>query len=412
MLQMSWSFGRLIARTHFMFALSILLIVTAVMGAQIAFRRDFADTELHADVMDRWGSPILQAAPSVRFVEHGAVFTRLEPLALSGQAVDVEATMNYRRRGLVYFSGFDFTFHGTFTAENDRPYPIDLVFVFPLQVNRAQVLLTDLQFAVDDVPERIALEAGDDKLVWTGRADPGQKLSFDISYGGRGLDSFTYVPDPALPVRGLDLRVHTTGGSQFDYPEGVVPATTFEQTDDACALEWTYDSLEAGVPMGVTLPLEHRFDEIIGTMIHRAWAPFLCFFVGLVVIGIRGGRRLRGHEVVLVVSAYCFFYVLLPYLTAFMSFYVAYVVSLATVGALVLAYLRALYGRGAVRPTLGMLVAFLTTPTLAVILAGYTGLLYTLEILTGLALLMFASTRPSFGAITRGVADLAEGVSS
>jgi hypothetical protein len=40
--------------------------------------------------------------------------------------------------------------------------------------------------------------------------------------------------------------------------------------------------------------------------------------------------------------------------------------------------------------------ATLLVPTLAVVLPGYTGLVYTLEILAAVAALMFATTRPAF----------------
>ena len=109
MKQLSWSVGRLLARTHTMFAITILFLVTAVMAGQVSFRGDFAATELYSDVMERWGTPIVQPVPSVRYVEHGAVFHELEPLPLAHQHVTVDADMNYRKRGLVYFSGFDFT---------------------------------------------------------------------------------------------------------------------------------------------------------------------------------------------------------------------------------------------------------------------------------------------------------------
>ena len=45
------------------------------------------------------------------------------------------------------------------------------------------------------------------------------------------------------------------------------------------------------------------------------------------------------------------------------------------------------------------MLAFLVVPTLAVVLEGYTGLIYTLEILAGLGVLMALSIRPELRAV-------------
>ena len=407
MRRLTWSLGRLIARTHAMFAITILFVITVVMASQVAMRTDFANSELYEDVLDRWGTPITQAVPSVRYVEHGSVFQSLDPLPLSSQRVTVDAAMNYRKRGLVYFSGFDFTFQGDYTVVNDRGYPIDIAFVFPLSGERNRSLLSDLRFSVDGQPETIELREGDDKLLWTGRVEAGQEVAFSISYRGRGLASFDYMLDPALPVRGLDFTLNVTGGDNFDYGYGVVPATSVETGDDSVSMRWQYDALESGVPVGAILPSEKGFDHLITTMTLRAWVPFGLFFAGLVSIGVINRYRFRTYETVLIVSVYSFFYVLLPYLASFTNFYLAYLLSLALSAGPVILYLGHSVGREAGRQVSGLLVASLVTPTAAVLFQGYTGLIYTLEIFTALIGLMVATTRPGFRTFLAGVMDLA-----
>ena len=65
-------------RHHLGGSVIILLVVTLTIGAQISDRRSFADGELYDDVMDRWGAPIRQPAPSVLYVESGTVFGGLD----------------------------------------------------------------------------------------------------------------------------------------------------------------------------------------------------------------------------------------------------------------------------------------------------------------------------------------------
>jgi len=74
-------------RHHLIGCLAIVVVVAMVISLQIGDRKSFADSELHQDVVARWGAPIAQPAPTVRFVPSGTVFTNLEPLPLSGSTL-------------------------------------------------------------------------------------------------------------------------------------------------------------------------------------------------------------------------------------------------------------------------------------------------------------------------------------
>ncbi len=388
--------ARMLARTHLLVGLAIVGLVSAVISLQISNRSSFASSELRQDVMDRWGAPIRQPAPSVRYVASGSVFNSLTPLPLDKQSITVNAAMNYRKRGLVYFSGFDLSFGGQYEVENREDHPIDLVFVFPIHARKNQVLLSDLSFTVNGQRAPVNLSGENDRLVWTGRARPGERLRYEISFRGRGLDSFVYVLDPSLRVNGFRLAFHVTGGANYDYPSGVVPAGSVLARDGAASLVWEYGSLESGVPVGLVLPSEKAFDSIIGTMVRRCWAPFIPFFLAIVCLGLFHRRPLEAWQAYLVAAWYGLFFVLLAYLAAFMNFHLAYGVSLVVNGSLLFFYARNLISKTAAWLALGATGAFLLLPTLAVILQGYTGLLYTLEIALGLAGLMIFTTREPF----------------
>lgn len=386
----------LIYRYHVVGAFLTLLISVAVITVQVSNRRTFADGELHRDVMERWGTPITQPVPSVRYVPSGAVFNTLQPLPLERQAVSVEATMNYRKRGLVYFSGFDFRFSGRYEVRNSEPFDIDIAFVVPIDVEKNRVLLSDLLFLVDGQEAPIELDDGADKLVWTGRIARGKSLGFDLSFRGRGLDSFLYKLDPDLPVRNFALAINVTGGDTFDYGSDMVPATSTTTDGDTVHLEWSYASLEAGVPVGVVLPAEKSFDEMIATMARRAWAPFLLFYGGVIGLCLLCARRLRFYEGYMVASIFGFYFVLLAYLAAFMHFYGAFIIATAAICALLWLFLGRTLSPRHGWYGLGLAGAFLVLPNLAVVLQGYTGLIYTLEILAGLVVLVVVGTRKAF----------------
>lgn len=387
---------QLTCRFHLWGSFAIVIFVSLVISSQITNRYHFASSKLHEDVIERWGAPIVQPVPSVRFVESGTVFSHLEALPFARQDVVIDAAMNYRKRGLTYFSGFDFAFRGTYGVRNDQGKTIDMVFVFPIQMSKNQVLLSNLDFRVNGEPQPVDLAETADRLVWTGRLLEDESLDLHISFRGRGLDALTYLLDPSLPVRDFQLAFHISGGDHFDYDAGVVPATKTVTGADRVTLTWEFASLESGVPVGVRLPSETSFDDVLTTMITRAWAPFLLFFAALVGLALFLERPMTFYESYLVAAVYSFFFVLLVYLAAYMHFYLAYPLSLAVIGTLLYLYLRKVLTDRAGPYVLGSLVAFLLIPTLAVILVGYTGLIYTLEILAGLGAILVLTTRPFF----------------
>jgi hypothetical protein len=386
-------------RYFFWGSLLIVLFSSVVIALQITDRRGFANSDLHRDVMERWGAPIAQPAPSVRYVESGSVFNTLHALPLDRQQITLDADMSYRKRGLVYFSGFEFAFRGIYAVGNPEPHAIDVVFVFPVHVEKNRILLSDRTFMVNGRPADIALAESSDKLVWTGQLEPGESAEFEIAFRGRGLDSFTYAMDPSLPVRGFTLDIHIRGGDNYDYAAGVVPAHSALVEDAQVALGWNFPSLESGVPVGVILPSETSFDSIIVTMIRRSWATFVLFFAGIVALSLHVERPLMRHESYLIASAYAFFFVLLSYLAAYLHFYVAYTLAVLVIGGLLHLYLERTLSRAARYPVAGLIASLLFLPTLAVILQNYTGLIYSLEILAGLALVMVLTTRPAFRSI-------------
>ncbi len=383
-------------KSHHLFgACFIVIVATAAIAVQVGDRTEFADSELVKDVESRWGAPVVQPAPSLRYVQSGSIFTELKPLSFEKQHVQVDAAMNYRKRGLRYFSGFDFSLVAQYAVVNREAHDIDVAFIFPIEVDKSQVLLSELQFKVDGKDSSLDLGDSGNRLVWTGRIQKGATAEFFIRYRARGLESFLYRLDPSLPARDVRLHIGVTGGDNFDYPASVLSATSVSQSNDAVTLDWAFPSLESGVALGVVLPSEKTFDQMVSAMASRAWVPFLGFLALLAALSLRHRRPLAFYETYLLAAAFGFSFVLLAYLAAFMNFYLAYGLSMSGMGVAVCLYLSRAFPDER-RWVLGALwTAVMLIPTAAVILEGYTGLIYTLELLAALLGLMAASTAAS-----------------
>lgn len=392
------AFGWLV-RHHVFGSLLIVVFATAVIAGQVVDRTEFASSELAQDVEERWGAPVVQPAPSLRYVQSGTIFTELKPLPFDKQHVQVQSRMNYRKRGLRYFSGFDFTLSADYAVVNREGHDIDVAFIFPIEVDKSQVLLSELQFLVNGAESDLDLGESGNRLVWTGRITQGATSTFSIRYRARGLDSFIYKLDPALPARDVRLHLAVEGGENFDYPPQVLSATQVETGRGTVALDWAFQSLESGVNLGVILPSVEAYDLVVSTMAGRAWVPFLALVALLGAFSIRHRRPLAFYESYLLAAAYGFFFVLLAYLAAFMNFYVAYALATLGLGAAVVLYVKRLFPQERTSHLAGTWAATLVVPTTAVILQGYPGLIYTLEILAALLGLMALSTRASVRAL-------------
>lgn len=376
-------------------ALLIVWTATLVISGQVESRDDFATSELASGVEERWGAPVDQPAPSVRAVPSGTVFTSLEPMALSQQHVTVDATMNYRKRGLRFFSGFDFDFTGQYAVENPKPSDIDVAFVFPIEVNKAQVLMSDLQFLVDGAPAPMELGAERNRLVWTGRIGASETRRFTIRYRARGLDSFTYRLDPSLPAKDVSLHVGVVGGDNFDYPAGALSASSVTRSSDGLGLDWRFSTLESGVSLGVVLPSLKSWDTVIATMARRAWFPFLGLLAMLFALGVKHRRPMASYETLLVASVFGFTFVVVAYLSALVSFEVAWPVAVVGLGAIFTGWMTRLLPQERWRTFAGVWLVTMGVPTLAVVAQGYTGVIYTAELLVGLVGALVLSTRAS-----------------
>ncbi|MBM7116246.1 hypothetical protein [Archangium primigenium] len=388
-----------LGRHHVLGSLAIVVFATAVIASQVVDRADFASSELASDVRERWGAPVVQPAPSLRYVQSGTLFTELKPLPFEQQHVQVRAEMNYRKRGLRYFSGFDFALSADYAAVNREGHDIDVAFIFPIEVDKSQVLLSELAFLVDGAESALDLGEAGNRLVWTGRIPQGTTRHFSIRYRARGLDSFLYKLDPALPARDVRLHVAVQGGETYDYPAQVLAASEVKSGEGTVVLDWAFQSLESGVNLGVILPSVEAYDALIATMAGRAWVPFLCLLALLAAFSLHHRRPLAFYESWLVAAAFGFFFVLLAYLAAFMNFYVAYAVSLGGMGAAGVLYVWRLYPQERVWRLAAAWAATLGVPTAAVLLQGYTGLIYTLELLAALLGLMVLSTRAEVRAL-------------
>src|SRR5262245_14727967 len=73
------------------------------------------------DVARIWGGPLLQPQPEVRWRRADAATVDLEPGELASTTVDVDLDVEYRRRGVVEFPGYDAKLAAQYAFQNPSP---------------------------------------------------------------------------------------------------------------------------------------------------------------------------------------------------------------------------------------------------------------------------------------------------
>jgi inner membrane protein involved in colicin E2 resistance len=151
-------------------------------------------------VASTWGAPQGQAPPAiarewqeeknVEVEEKGKKTTRTERQTHS-EAVKIDASrvtatlhIDYRQKGLLWFSTYKVDFDGAYTFQN--PSLQEEEFAFQLPFPAQQAVYDDVQLFLDDQP--LAVTFSGSEAVARARLTAGQKSVLHAAYRSQGLD--------------------------------------------------------------------------------------------------------------------------------------------------------------------------------------------------------------------------------
>src|SRR5712692_7973140 len=141
-------------------------IAWAILGSTIFYRTYNAESRLTGSVASTWGAPQGQAPPAIArgwqeektavVEEKGKKTTRTEKQTHS-EAVKIDASriaatlhIDYRQKGLLWFSTYKVDFDGAYTFQN--PTPQEEEFVIQLPFPAQQAVYDNVQLLLDDKP--------------------------------------------------------------------------------------------------------------------------------------------------------------------------------------------------------------------------------------------------------------------
>lgn len=375
-------------------------VAWGVLGATIFARTHSSDSLLKGRVESTWGALQEQISPTafwsrlvpktVETVEDGKRITRTVReredvlLPLEGSRINVALDLEYRQKGLLWYSTYRVAFEGSYTFRNTSDQ--DSV-TFTLNFPATHAIYNDLVFTVDDVPVRLSNQ----KTAASGIAHvaAGRTALLRVGYRSQGVNSWRYnFGSDISEVRDFTLRM-VTNFKDIDFPENTLSPSQKRETANGWELTWTYKNLVSGFQIGMVMPERLQPGPLAGRISFFAPVSLFFFFFLMFLITTLRGIDLHPMNYFFLAGAFFSFHLLVAYLVDHISIHSAFLVGSAVSLFLVVSYLRLVVGMrfAAVEAGLAQLV-YLILFSYAFFFKGFTGLAITIGSILSLFVVM------------------------
>ena len=369
------------------------LLIWSVLMLRLEQRTYFALNRQLESVKKIWGGNLEQPMPSIRYKSFGSDVSTLTRGELAASDVRVKLEMDYRKKGLVYYTGYNAEFLGKYTVKNPQKEKIYLSFIFPYPMQQGEGILRDVKLLVNGQEETANTEYQQNLALWTGLLEAEQAIEFTLEYHGRGLNHFIYGFEPGTQINQFTMTLDVIGAKNVDYPVSTMTPTNVETTANGVTLVWTLDRSLTEFNLGVILPDKLNVAQQISVMTRRAPAFFLLFIASVCLILKLARRPLSFIKIGVLCVAYFLFYPLFAYLSMYMSVWFAFALSFGILGGLMFNYVR-IVDKFDVALAITLAYVFYSGITsLAALFPAYTGLILIIEAVLLLAVVMHVLSR-------------------
>ncbi|HKS67703.1 MAG TPA: inner membrane CreD family protein [Candidatus Acidoferrales bacterium] len=393
-----------IAAILFIFACTS--VAWGILGSTIFYRTYNSDSQLRGRVSSNWGSPQEQSPPTAtyktKFSKQVAVVEnhtevirteeseRLHTLPLERSRVNVGLNLDYRRKGLLWYSTYRVRFAGTYEFTNPEDIARDITFTLHLPAEKA--LYDGVVLSVNGGPLGISNDKMD--TYGTARIGPHQKAILTVAYASQGLDTWKYDFGGGVnQVRDFELRAATDFGG-FDFPETTLSPTQERAVQGGWELVWDYKNLVSGYTIGIALPQKIQPGPLAGRISYFAPVSLLFFFFVLFTLTTIRGIELHPMNYFFLACAFFSFHLLMAYLADHISIHAAFAICSCVSIFLVVSYLRLVVGMrfAAVEAGIAQMI-YLVLFSYAFFFEGYTGLAVTIGAILSLFVAMQVTGR-------------------
>src|ERR1700757_3967364 len=374
-----------------------------ILGTSIYLRTENAGSELSSRVASTWGTAQEQHPPVANYVtkvtktveteENGKKITKTEthevtnavPLDSSQIAADLH--IDYRQKGLLWFSTYRVGFAGNYTFRN--PTGQEQSFTIRLPLPSKQAVYDGMEISLDG--QVLPLDFAGSDVTARGVMKPNATGAVRIAYRSQGQDNWIYKfsnGDEVARVKDLHLLVKTDFG-RFDFPENSLSPTEKRQTSEGWELKWDYQNLVSGFNIALRMPQKLQPGPLAGRISYFAPVSLFFFFFLVFILSTLRGIEVHPMNYFFLACAFFAFHLLLAYLCDHISIHAAFLMSSAVSILLVVSYLRLVVNArfAVVDAGLSQLI-YLVLFSYAFFFEGYTGLAITIGAILTLFVVM------------------------
>jgi inner membrane protein involved in colicin E2 resistance len=374
-----------------------------ILGTSIFYRTDNFGPVLSSRVGSYWGrtqvhrlssaSFFTDEVKTVRVEENGKKIEKQEHynlahfVALESSHIGADFQIDYRKKGLLWFSTYKIAFDGTYTFKN--PMGREEVFTIQLPLPAKQAVYDNLEISLDGAP--LTLSYGGSEVSATGRVAANGRGTLKTRYRSQGLDSWSYQfsnGEEVARINDFHLLMKTNFDG-FDFPENTLSPTEKRRTAEGWELKWDYQSLVSGYNVALKMPQKLQPGPLAGKISYFAPVSLFFFFFLIFILSTLRGIDLHPMNYFFLAAAFFAFHLLLAYLCDHISIHAAFAISSLVSILLVVTYLRLVVNLrfAAVDAGLSQLI-YLVLFSYAFFFEGFTGLAVTIGAILTLFVVM------------------------
>lgn len=402
------------------FAIAFIYICTVIawfiLGQTVDIRTRTQDNKLKTEVGQLWGTVQRQSAPSVFYRTKETVVTREKiinkdgkivketktvtidhPISLDAGEVNVDLKLDYRKKGLLWYSTYRVGFSGIYRITNNTSRTRKIHFTLKLPSKGAvydnfRLILgnrevTDIRIADGKLWESLVIEAGKSESV-------------EVGYFTQGMDEWWYdFGSDVTQIKNFSL-VMNTNFDKVNFPQNGISPTEKQKTDKGWKLTWKYSNLLSGVQIGMDMPKKLNPGPWVSKVIYFAPVSLFLFFFLLFMFTTLKKVNVHPMNYFFMGCAFFAYHLLLAYLVDHVSIHASFWICSAVSIFLVISYMRLVVGYKFAFLEVGLSqLIFLVFFSYTFFFKGYTGLAVTIMCIATLFIVMQLTGKIDWGKI-------------
>ena len=317
-------------------------------------------------------------------------------LELDSSRVLVDLNLDYRRKGLLWFSTYRVMFEAEYEITNPVDKEVSTTFSIPFSYSKA--VYDDMGMTVND---QKGLEVSTSEGALQGRflLPPGASRKIKVTYKTRGLDSWSYsLGDSARIVKNFSLVMRTDFDS-IDFPRDSISPDSKRKSPGGWELTWQKSSLVSALKVGMVMPHRINPGPLAASMAGSAPVSLLFFFFVVFMFQCVKGLRIHPVHYFFLAASFFAFNLLFSYLVDHCDLILAFAISSMVSLALVIPYFARIVGVRFALVEAGLCqVVYQVVFSIAHFFEGFTGLTIAVGAILTLAIAMHATARIDWNA--------------